>query len=182
MRHPLLETFSDADLVVEARKGNRDCFEVLLKRYLPLLTGFLKYLGARDSMLDDLVQETTIKVIQSLESYDPSRKFISWMATIGRNTYIDELRKRKINPVHLYEEPVSLNSVEETVLKRDSLHVILANLPPAAKFLLEMRVIKDYSFDEIAELTGENVGALRVRFHRMINHLREMRDKEDQNV
>ncbi|MBF0499060.1 MAG: sigma-70 family RNA polymerase sigma factor [Candidatus Riflebacteria bacterium] len=163
---------SDAELVSQACRGSKRDFESLVDRHLPTLIGFLRYLGVPDAQVEDLAQETFIKVLRSLSQYRPEKPFITWLTTIGRHVYIDDWRKTpKTRFLEIDGNYPEIPSDEQTE-KQEMVRNLLDRLPEDAKFLLEMRFFQDLSFAEISEITGDPEGALRVRLYRIMQRLR----------
>ena len=164
----------DAQLVQSAVDGESHATAALVDRYLPSLIGFFHYLGVQEDLIDDLVQETFIKALGNLKNFQTGKSFLSWLTTIGRNTFVDDLRRQKKEIRLLRDCETLLPSGLETqqVVEYESIAELIAGLPAAARFLLEMHVIQEHSFPEIAIMTGEEEGTLRVRFHRLVRRLR----------
>src|SRR5436309_3437440 len=85
---------SDQDVVDWAKRGHEAAFRELVRRYeRPVFS--LLYRMVRDrGLAEDLAQETFIKVLNGLGSYNPQFRFSSWIFKIANNAAIDQLRKR----------------------------------------------------------------------------------------
>src|ERR1700759_1942945 len=66
----------------------------LVGRYQYRLVRYLIYLLGRRDEVDDLVQETWLRVLERGSSYDGRSRFEPWLFTIARNLAIDQTRKR----------------------------------------------------------------------------------------
>jgi RNA polymerase sigma-70 factor (ECF subfamily) len=165
------------DLIVQAQQGNKPSFEALVKKSVPCLVGFFKYLGVPFQHMDDLVQETYMRVFKSLKGFDTSKSFAPWLVTIGRHVY-DDLRKSQSKlPLEPDAIPEPVFGTEEQVENRQIVRDLLKNLSDEALLLIELRIFQDLPFSEIARITGETEGALRVRFHRILGNLRSLAEK-----
>ncbi len=163
---------SDADLVSESQAGKIGAFDLLVDRHLSAVVGFFRYLRVPPSRLEDLVQETFLRAFRKLDLFDVSRSFSVWLLTIGRNLYFDERRRSSFSEVPIEHIERSTPSHEDEIIERQSARELLESLPDDARLLLELRIYRDLSFPEIAELTGEAETTLRVRFHRLMQRLR----------
>lgn len=170
----------DAELVTLALSGDQKGFEGLVDRYLPSLIGFFRYLRVPPGQIDDLVQETFTKALGALKQFDTSRPFLPWLVTIGRNHFLRQARlsKREQSLPEDWDLP-DPGRVEEQAVTRQSLGDILRKLPEEARFLVELRIFQDLPFQEIAQITGQSEGALRVRYHRILQLLRTRFPKEE---
>src|SRR5215470_6814438 len=68
----------------------------LVEQYQFRLVRYLIYLLGRRESVDDLVQETWLRVLERGRSYDGHSRFEPWLFTIARNLTMDHLRKRRI--------------------------------------------------------------------------------------
>src|SRR2546426_2398634 len=96
---------SDPEVVAWAKQGQEAAFRELVRRYeRPIFS--LLYRMVRDRALaEDLAQETFIKVLNAIGSYNPPFKFSSWVFKIANNTAIDHLRKRELETPSLDGSP-----------------------------------------------------------------------------
>src|SRR5271169_6825430 len=67
----------------------------LVEQYQYRLVRYLIYLLGRRDEVDDLVQETWLRVLERGRSYDGRSRFEPWLFTIARNLTIDHLRRRR---------------------------------------------------------------------------------------
>src|SRR3989449_1828925 len=86
---------SDPEVVAWAKQGHEAAFRELVRRYeRPIFS--LLYRMVRDRALaEDLAQETFIKVLNGIGSYNPQFKFSSWIFKIANNAAIDHLRSEE---------------------------------------------------------------------------------------
>src|SRR5207247_104095 len=83
---------SDQEVVAWAKRGHDPAFRELVRRYeRPVFS--LLYRMVRDRTLaEDLAQETFIKVLNAIGTYNPQHKFSSWIFKIANNAAIAHLR------------------------------------------------------------------------------------------
>src|SRR5215218_490612 len=91
----------DADLVARALSGSQDAFRDLVVRYeRPVFALVLRMV--RDHLAaEEIAQETFVKCYGRLSTYDPGRRFSSWLFKIAHNTAIDHLRRGGLETVPL---------------------------------------------------------------------------------
>src|SRR5216117_263666 len=96
---------SDPEVVAWAKQGHEAAFRELVRRYeRPIFS--LLYRMVRDRALaEDLAQETFIKVLNAIGSYNPQFKFSSWIFKIANNAAIDHLRKKSLDTLSLDGSP-----------------------------------------------------------------------------
>src|SRR4051794_19232014 len=74
---------SDARLVEDARRGDRDAFGVLVQRYERRLVRVLLRFVSEVELAKDLAQETFLRAYVRFDQFDPSRRFGPWLFRIG---------------------------------------------------------------------------------------------------
>jgi RNA polymerase sigma factor (sigma-70 family) len=94
----LAETVSTETQQIARGLRQRDLalLRALVEQYQYRLVRYLIYLLGRRDPVDDLVQETWLRVLERGRSYDGQSPFAPWLFTIARNLAIDSLRKRRI--------------------------------------------------------------------------------------
>jgi RNA polymerase sigma-70 factor (ECF subfamily) len=86
------------------RRRELALLDQLVEQYQYRLVRYLIYLTGRRDLVDDIVQETWLRVVERGSSYDGRSRFEPWLFSIARNLTIDQMRKRKA---------VSLDTPEE---------------------------------------------------------------------
>ncbi len=135
-------------------------------------------LTADPTLAEDLVQDTMLKAYRSWRQYRPGTNARGWLLTILRNTFINDYRRRKHEPI-----PMDLESVEPHVLYRSIqdadpegnffsqivdarvLEAIDA-LPPDFREVLALSDIEGMSYGEIAATLEIPVGTVKSRLFR----------------
>jgi RNA polymerase sigma-70 factor (ECF subfamily) len=133
-----------------------------LHRYCSRMTG---------SVLDgeDVVQEALFEAYRKLDQFDGSRPLAPWIFRIAHNRCIDFLRHRK---TQMEVETAAVNS--DYVMPVDppgravnrALEQIVLSLPPKERACLLLKDVFEYSLEEVAELVGSTVGAVKAALNR----------------
>jgi RNA polymerase sigma-70 factor (ECF subfamily) len=156
-----------ATVVVAARRGDRDAFADLYRRFHRAVHGVVL---ARVSYGDaaDLTQETFAIALERLPQLAEAAAFPGWLLSIARNRSIDHVRGKKPAD-ELVEIPVAApRSAEVAQVLR-----ALRALPDAYQETLILRLVEGLTGPEIAEQTGLSAGSVRVNLHRGMKLLRE---------
>ena len=96
--------FTDEELAAQTATGSRAAFEELVSRYSPRLFYFLRSRTESDEDIEDLLQETFLRVFQHIDRYDPKRRFSTWLFTVAVRLAISRHRAKKAKPVPLDPE------------------------------------------------------------------------------
>jgi RNA polymerase sigma-70 factor (ECF subfamily) len=160
---------TDQLIIQRVLGGNRDAFRILISRYTdPLYRHALCMTGSPD-VAEDILQLSFIKAYQHLA--EVRGRFDAWVFRIVANGCKDWLKN--IRRSHLsYEEddqPSALATPDEELDRselRSDLDVALAALPASLREAFIMKHVEGRSYEEMADLLGTTVGALKMRVHR----------------
>jgi len=152
-------SLTDADdrtLAGRAADGDVRAFEVLVRRYGPLMRAYATRILGSNAESDDVVQEAFVTSWQQLSTLDDGRAVKSWMMRIVSNKSIDRLRARREHgdiDDHDPQEPIERSPahVAESRSQEEALSQALAALPEPQRQCWTLREIADYSYEEIAE-------------------------------
>lgn len=155
------DSLRERALIERFRSGDADAFADLVRPWHRRLVTYLARMCRDAAQVDDLLQDTLIRVWRGLPAYDDRRRFGSWLFTIAHHVTIDHLRRRGREPdeaetVNLEVPAATDPSVE---LMARELGQLLADaieqLPERQRRVFLLRQHGTLKFREIAELTGE---------------------------
>ena len=179
---------SNASLDVEAlvqriQSGDTVAFDELVLHFQSLVTGLLYRFTSRPADLEDLVQETFIKIWRGIPKWKPDRPFEHWLKKVTVNSGLEYCRKQKRSPVDLshkngdefdlstLSEPSS-NQAEYQQSLEEAQH-LLSTLPPEDQSLLTLLYLQDMSLNEIAEHFGWSQSNAKIKAYRARNRLKK---------
>jgi RNA polymerase sigma-70 factor, ECF subfamily len=181
-----LHALDDAELVTAFLAGEERAFQELVERYQTRLLNFIyRTIGDRERG-EDLVQEVFIRVYRHLHRFDRSKKFSTWIYTIASNLAKNELRNRSRNPLVFFQtikknwqdddRPLqfedSSSRPDDMYRKRHLRELVEASvsrLPEHHRQVFVLRELEGKSYEEIAEITGCNLGTVKSRLNRARN-------------
>jgi len=161
--------------IQEAREGDLAAFERLVEAYQrPVYNLTYRMLGnAQDA--EDAAQETFLRAFSRLNTYDPGRKFSSWLLTIASHHCVDRLRRRRNTFLPLEEvpewnhPPARGTGPEDAAVEKEAQEEtqrLLQKLPPKDRAVVILRYWHGMSYREIAETTGHTLSSVKSRLHR----------------
>ena len=180
-----MDSFTDEQLVGKYLKNNdNSAFEELVKRYLPLIFGFVKrYTGNQDNA-SDIVQEVFVKVWKNIKSFDQTKSFKTWIFTIAKRTAIDELRKKKALPFSALREEgfedfiidESLSVLDQIFSQQQSqeLATAVTKLPMHYRSIIKLYSHDGLNFREIASKLKEPLNTVKSRYRRGLTLLKKL--------
>jgi RNA polymerase sigma-70 factor (ECF subfamily) len=80
------------EIVSRIRNGDRAAFRILVEMYQQQTYRLAFRILANEEEARDIVQDSFVKIWQKIDSYDPSRKFVTWMNSIVVHASVDRLR------------------------------------------------------------------------------------------
>jgi len=181
-----LRQMSDETLVSAHLQGAPGAFNELFGRYRDRLTHFISRKTGDSDRAQDLVQEAFIRVTRHLHRFDTSKKFSTWVYTIASNLSKNELRNRSRSPIILFQKltngwdddhrPLEFEDAsmrpDDLYRKRHLRRLVedtVEELPEHHRLVFRLRELEGKSYEEIAEITGVNLGTVKSRLHRARN-------------
>ena len=171
-----------------ARKGDRDAFGRLVEAYQgPVYNLTFRLLG-EPSEAEEAAQETFLRAYRKLGSYDPDRKFSTWLLSIASHYCIDQLRRRRLTWLSLEDETLPPGAMtshqpgpEGRAIQSEQeaqIQALLGTLSADYRTVVVLHYWYGLSYEEISEATGSTVSAVKSRLFRarrmLAKHFREV--------
>lgn len=181
----------DVDLVHRYQNGDDAAFEALLLKYKNKIFTSIYVIVRDHETANDIFQDTFIKVLDKLktESYNEEGKFLPWVLRISHNLCMDYFRKNqkeKIvandNPEYdiLDNIPLDESYKEDRIIAEEN-HIDIARylmlLPDEQREVVVLRHYYDFSFKDIADMTGTNLNTALGRMRYALINLRKLIQK-----
>ena len=141
---------------------------------VPGLRAFAISLCGNVDHADDLVQETLIRALANINSFEPGTNMSAWLFTILRNLYRSEYRKRRREVEDSdgsYAERLRSHPEQEGHIEMTEFLAALAKLPPDQREALILIGALGFSHEEVANICGCAIGTIKSRVNRARNHL-----------
>jgi RNA polymerase sigma-70 factor (ECF subfamily) len=170
----------DDVLVVRAREGDPHSFEVLLRRHQSVAFATALRIVGRRGDAEDATQDAFLTAWRQLPEFRGDSAFSTWLYRIVTTRALNQIRSRSrhddrrngpdVGDLAGVGEPVAstLTPEEHTETQAlvTALHRALAGLPEQQRSCWVLREIEGCSYEEVAEITGSTVTAVRGRLHR----------------
>jgi RNA polymerase sigma-70 factor (ECF subfamily) len=146
--------------------------------YAARVLGYLRAQGAREP--EDLTSEVFLRVFDRLPQFTGDEpNFRSWLFTIAHRILIDDARRRQRRPqtttLGIDVDNRVAGDVEHEALANvgaEWADAMLASLPPDQRAVVALRVTADLSLEQVADILGKRVGAVKSLQHRALESLR----------
>jgi RNA polymerase sigma-70 factor (ECF subfamily) len=186
-------TVPDEQLVKEVNQGNKNAFEVIVKRYYQRILNFMfHFLGDRE-LAKDLSQECFLKLFQNLGSFRGESKLDTFIYSIAKNLCFQHHRKARFQPNlgKSCEFDCSLNEVKDyeketfsgaspnpldAMINKETLDLIfgsISSLPLEQKLVFLLSEQQDLSYADIAKILKCPVGTVASRKWQAVKSLKE---------
>ena len=159
--------------------GSSDGFDRVYAALAGLLHRYLASLVRDQSLADDLVQETFLRIHRSRRTYSPAYPVLPWVFAIARHVYLMNRRASVRRGRHEVEctvetpEPAS-RSTADAALARDELARALAQVPPDRREAVVLHHIVGLAFRDVARALGISETAAKLRSSRGFANLRRI--------
>lgn len=170
---------SDAELVVAVRSGDLDAFTRLVRRYRDRHMRFaVRMLGDRFDA-DDALQSAWLRVFRHLGQCADPRRFATWAYSIVANECRSLAFRRGRRERRMVSDDAVIAAAQgpdafEQRLAREEIENALATLDVDQREAFVMKYVDELSYDEMAEITGAGISALKMRVKRACERLREL--------
>ena len=148
---------TDTMLVQACIHGDRSAFADLVGRYeRPLFNAAYRVTGSVEDAMD-ATQAAFVRAFENLGSYDPSRRFFSWIYRIVLNQSLNIVGKRRLTTELNSETPARANDPEATCAASEMvqhLELALMQLEPEGRAMILLKHIEGFSYREIGEVLG----------------------------
>ena len=185
-------TDEDRAVIQAVKSGDTEAFRFLVERHKGVLYGIIFKMVGNSQVAEELAQDTFVKAFEALGNFRGEAKFGTWLVQIGVHAARDHLRRKKrlrqqrivsldelraaqrddLEPVDKSPGANPLSWLDERE-KQDLLQQALGHLPAEHREVIVLKHFVGWSYERIAELTGDSIGTLKVRAHRARKLLKE---------
>lgn len=170
-----IEPITSETLAQKAQRGDQAALNALIARHKDDAYRVALRMSRRPVDAEEILQISLERVVRHLSRYDPSRAFKPWLLSIVVNQTRSYMRLRRVRYFFTGAPPEPTWSPEgqcgaERGAHRRSVRRLLeravASLPEGQREVFVLKHIEGLSYDEIAVITGDSAGSLKVRNHR----------------
>src|SRR5690606_18654867 len=136
---------------------------------IPSLRAFAISLSGNVDRADDLVQETMLRALANIHSFQPGTNMSAWLFTILRNLFRSEYRKRRREVEDAdggYADSLKSQPEQSGRVEFEEFRAALAKLPPDQREALILVGASGFSYEEAAAICGCAVGTIKSRVNR----------------
>ena len=173
----------EEELIIEKIKNEETRnygFNLLLRAYQERVYWHVRKMVIDHDDTDDIVQEVFVKVWKNLSSFRKDAKLYTWIYRIATNECLTFLKKKKQKffiPINDVAAELSDKVDDSNQISGDEIQIklqkALLKLPDKQRMVFNMRYFDEMKFQEIAEITGTSIGALKASYHHAIKKIED---------
>jgi RNA polymerase sigma-70 factor, ECF subfamily len=174
---------TSADLVTRVCQGDADAFRLIFERYSRPVISFIYDMVNDRGLAEELTQETFVRAFRAIHTMRAETKLSTWLFGIARNVARESLRARARANTHVDLADKSVTDLSddkpvpvEGLLSKELNAVIrrsLAALDEDKRVVFTLKVMHQYSYEEIAAITGFSLAKLKTDLHRARAEMRK---------
>lgn len=166
----------DSEFALRALGGDTEAFGTLVAKYQGPIHRYALHFFRNPTRAEDVAQDTFLRAYRFLHTYDPARKFSTWLYAIARNQCIDRQREDarrsqvdvdSVSPGYLAAAPSeSPHQLLEDRENRERLLGAIGALPEKYRAPVLLCYVEGLGYQEISEILGISLNNTKIRIHR----------------
>ncbi len=169
-----MECMTDEELLLlfQDPETRRNAFNMLVRKYQQKVYWMVRKMVIDHDDSNDITQEVFIKAWTALENFRGDSQLYTWLYRIATNesiNFLNKKRKRFFLPINDVEGELSDKLEADPLVSGDEIQLKLQKailkLPEKQRVVFNMKYFEDMSYEDISEVTGTSVGALKASYH-----------------
>lgn len=172
---------TDNDIIRLYSEGRQEeAFNGIVHAYTERLYWHVRRFLCNHEDTNDLLQDIFIKIWTALSTFRGDAKLYTWIYRVATNEVLNHLRKKKFKAL-ISLDPTS--AMMEKMIDDDAhfngnqlqreLHKAIQRLPEKQRVVFNLRYFDEMKYEDIAEITGTSVGALKASYHHAYNKVKD---------
>ena len=183
-----MKPYNEDEVVRELREAGsrRDAFAEVVRAYSQQLYWQIRRMGVGHDDTDDLLQNTFIKAWTSLDSFRGEARLSTWLYRIALNETLNFLNRQRLQN-HLSIDDAGAEAARQ--LESDpyfdgdetqrQFEKAVLSLPEKQRLVFGLKYFREMKYEEISEITGTSVGALKASYHLAVKKIEEYLGEAD---
>ncbi len=178
--------YDETRLIKKAVRGDSLALSELLRQHYAFLYQYTLKITMNKNRAEDITQETMLKAIEKIASFQGKAKFSTWLITIASRLYVDRIRQMEREKQWLQEEK-SLHGIRYESFRRmndwpEALQA-LGELNSELRIPVLLKYYYGYAQEEIAKMLDIPAGTVKSRLHNGLKQLRkELTINEEETI
>lgn len=171
----------DFALIKDFVEGNESAFNRLAVKYQDKIYWHARRMTGNHLDADEIVQEVLLVLYNKLKTFEFKSSVYTWIYTITNTRSINYLKKKSLRSFFSLDDILNKRSEDKDVIdnledkqKLEKIENALQKLPVKQREVFIMRNYDELSYEEISEITGKSVGALKANHFHALNKIKEL--------
>lgn len=172
---------TDKEIIALYNSGRHEqAFNHIVSKYTERLYWHIRRHLCCHEDTNDLLQDIFVKIWAALPSFRGESQLFTWIYRIATNEILNNLRKQKIKALislesdsHLLERKIDEDPYFNGNNLQKELHKAIQRLPQKQRIVFNFRYFDELKYEEISEITGTSVGALKASYHHAYTKIKE---------
>lgn len=160
-------------------------FNLIVTKYQERIYWLIRKIVISHQDADDVVQNTFLKIWNGLDSFREDSQLFTWMFRIATNEALTFIKRRNRNQL------ISIDNTEQQLIQtlesdcyvdgddaQIKLQKAIINLPEKQRLVFNMKYFDEMKYEEISEVLGTSVGALKASFHHAVKKIEKFMDTD----
>ncbi|MGI4821140.1 MAG: RNA polymerase sigma factor [Janthinobacterium lividum] len=155
-------------------------FNQLVRKYQQRVYWHVRKLVIDHDDADDLTQDTFVKVWKNLDNFRQDAALFTWIYRIATNeclSFLQSKRRKFFLPLHDIGPELMAKLEADPAVAGDEVELKLQKailrLPDKQRLVFNLRYYDDMPYEEMAEVTGTSVGALKASYHHAVKKIEQ---------
>lgn len=160
-------------------------FNLIVRKYQERLYWHIRKIVVSHDDTDDVIQNTFLKVWKALDGFREDSQLFTWLYRIATNealTFLKKKRNRLFLPLVDVEQQLISTLETSPTLNGDEIKVRLQKailtLPEKQKIVFNMKYFDELKYEEISEILGTSVGALKASYHHAVKKIEKLMEDD----
>lgn len=176
------DELSDKELLERFRNAETRsyAFNLLVRKFQKKVYWHIRRIVISHDDADDVTQETFLKIWKNLDNFKEESQLFTWIYRIATNESLTFLKKKRMKfyiPFINVESKLSKSLIDDNFFSGDYIQLKLQKavlkLPEKQRVIFNMKYYDDLKYDEMSEILGTSVGALKASYHHAVKKIEE---------
>jgi len=165
---------------LKSEESRNYAFNMLVRKYQKKVYSITRKMVIDHDDADDLTQEVFLKIWNNLHKFREDAQLFTWIYRIATNECLAFLRKKKTRfflPIGNSQEALSKLLDQHTGFSGEEIQLklqkALLTLPDKQRLVFNMKYYEDLKYEDMSEITGTSVGALKASYHLAVKKIEE---------
>lgn len=162
------------DIFKEIKKDNKG-LEDLYRIYHKKVYGIAFSIVKNKEDAEDIMQIVFAKIQELDKTKLPSNKEMTWLYTLTKNETLNYLKKKKgeVSLDTIYEIENKNNEIDKKI-DHIEFNRLISKLNEKEQEIISLKILSDFSFQEISELLNEPIGTVKWRYYKSLHSIKRM--------